>query len=235
MANAESITTLPDGYPFIAIPDDFKVCDRGLLHFDIDIPLGKIMVSGGYGYLTCTSSPNVLISAGLLLPDWLPGFAGNNKNTQLVVFTNAGPMCIFGNQRGARKSIPYPALQVIGNGKTSIRIAFPMTEQQRTIIAEKKLRDEQALLIEMRREARAACDAERYRQSIDHARDQVVSFLTMQLERCSDSLAEALLGESRYRITNEAQAEIRRHLMAAVQVAQKREAYRLANRALSLV
>ncbi|MCB5189924.1 DUF4670 domain-containing protein [Methylobacillus arboreus] len=236
MANAESITTLPNGYPCIAIPDDFKVGDWGSIYFDIDTPLGKIRVSSSYGRLTCTASPNALISAGLLLPDWLPGFAGNNKSTQLVVFTPHGPILIFGNQRGFR--VPYPSLQVRGKAKSNISFTMPATKQQAIFLKEqRRLFDEQQ---ERAREVEARKNQEKQRTEERKKKQklplqEVKANALFAIETYGGAFLRLAQDDTRFIFTGSAQAEILRHLSAIKQIVQKGESYKLNSSALSIV
>lgn len=115
--------------PTIAIPADWKLNQYGWLAFDISTSAGTIEVTAGCDAFFCIGRADSFIEHGLIKPEWLPGYPGNNKHSQRIVFGEDGPVLLVGN-RGHRKT----AMVIRRESRNKYCVHVPVTAEQKAFI-----------------------------------------------------------------------------------------------------
>jgi hypothetical protein len=112
MAKKEPFTSTAEStfiIPPIVVPADARIDEDGI-GFDLEVGCNKVSFrwwrSREIWHFDGNQS-DALLELGLLRPEWMPGFPGNNISAQTVLFGEDVPRVIRGNMRGGRKGISW--------------------------------------------------------------------------------------------------------------------------------
>jgi hypothetical protein len=126
------------GLPRIEMPEKVVETVDGDLSFEIETHSGTIAVSSLYRGWVCRGSVSALAAGGLLRPEWVPGFPGNNKISQTVTFETDGPQLVSGNRRGKTLTAPYIVIRRAS--EHSYVVEVPPTKDQAALIKDARER-----------------------------------------------------------------------------------------------
>lgn len=131
MAKVEPMTS--GAMPVLNIPDiGLSENEYGQPCFKIASSCGVIEVHGGYhDRWYCFGNAEALIEAKLIAPEWLPGWPGNNKLSQTILFGNCGPSLYRGNPMGKKLG---PCIRVKKVSKNHFSVLVPTTSEQTQIL-----------------------------------------------------------------------------------------------------
>lgn len=144
MAKKQPITSSAEStfsVPAIVVPDNASTDEYGI-DFELGAGLYKVDIHWrrDLEVWNFRGRPEAMLAHGLLRPEWMPGFPGNNITSQIVIFNEDGPSVIHGNLRGARKGKSW--LKISRNSRITafVRYTPPLEQRQPLNTAVDKVR-----------------------------------------------------------------------------------------------
>jgi hypothetical protein len=197
------------------------VLDRsGFRSFSVATRQGELVVTEMPRCREIRGGAGALVAYGLVMPEWLPGFPGNNTTRQTVVLADSGAWLIYGNRAGSKLDMPHIVICRLSAKTFIVELAYSADEQA---VIDVFYREQW----ERQREAKRAIDleaSERARKE-DAERAEAKKTIPEWLgERCryaeiSMSVVMDLVGTGRFRYSDDSLNRIlaaRDNLLSAI-------------------